>query len=73
VANITSVIPAADGFATFYTGGLPMPAASTINFRAGAVRANNAVIGLAPDGSGTIGVTASGPVNLILDVSGYFQ
>ena len=41
----------------------------------GSTRANNAVLQLATDGSGTIKVnnTAPGPVHFILDVNGYFE
>lgn len=48
---------------------------STINFAARQTRANNAVLQLATDGSGTIKVdnTAPGPVHLVLDVNGYFE
>jgi len=39
------------------------------------VRANNAVLQLAHDGSGTVKVQAdtAGPVDLLIDVTGYFQ
>ena len=48
---------------------------STINFSANQTRANNAVLPLASDRSGTISVLAGtgGTVDFILDVNGYFQ
>ncbi|MBV8200615.1 MAG: hypothetical protein JOZ15_08320, partial [Acidobacteria bacterium] len=52
------------------------PGTSTINFRPGQVRANNAVIGLASSGSGTLALsnsTATQPVHVLIDVSGYFE
>ncbi|MBI5735761.1 MAG: hypothetical protein HY997_07855, partial [Mycolicibacterium neoaurum] len=46
-----------------------------ISFRAGRVLANNAVLFLATDATGAIGVQndAAGPVHFILDVNGYFE
>jgi hypothetical protein len=55
-------------------GGDPLPLATTISFAAGRARANNALIGLAHDGSGSIAVTTSpASVHLIIDVNGYFR
>jgi len=54
----------------------PWPAdTSTINFRAGQTRANNAVVTLDPFGYMTANavIEGSGRVDLILDVSGYFE
>jgi glucose/arabinose dehydrogenase len=60
-----------------YPGGAAQPQASTINFGQSQTRANNAVTGLAADGSGNLTVAATvaggGKVHLILDVVGYFQ
>jgi hypothetical protein len=48
---------------------------SSINFSAGVTRANNAIVPLATDGAGTIGVKngSAGMVHFVLDVNGYFQ
>jgi hypothetical protein len=48
---------------------------STINFSPGQNRANNAVLRLAVDGTGTIKVknASAGTVDFVLDVNGYFQ
>jgi hypothetical protein len=48
---------------------------SSINFSPGVTRANNAVVLLATDGTGSVSVTnaSMGDVHVILDVSGYFQ
>ncbi len=77
VANVTAVVPTGNGYMTLYPGNLPAPTTSTINFRAGQVRANNAILGLATDGSGSVravpAVAGGGQVHLILDVSGYFE
>lgn len=53
----------------------PIPNTSTINFSAGNTRANNAVIHLAADGSGSFNVKllSSTTADFIIDVNGYFQ
>lgn len=73
-ANLIVVNPTAEGFLTAYPAGTTLPPASTINFRAGIVRANNAIVGLGT--SGRIWVACgmlSGSTNFVLDVSGYFE
>jgi len=52
-----------------------MPGTSNLNFTAGKVRANNAVLRLASDQSGSIAVM-NGSVSanhFVLDVNGYFK
>ncbi len=73
--NVTVVGATADGYLTIGASDRGLPATSTINYRTGVVRANNAVISLSGDGAGGITVLNSGSssVELILDVSGYFQ
>jgi hypothetical protein len=48
---------------------------SALNFSAGQTRANNAVVRLATDATGGVSATnrSSGPVHLIVDVTGYFE
>ena len=74
-ANVTVTEAAAPGEVRMFPGDLPLPQASTVSFRALSTRANNALLGLATDGSGTIAAhnAAGGSVQLILDVSGYFR
>jgi len=52
----------------------PTPLISVLNFAAGQTRTNNAILGLAW-GAGTVKVQndARGTVDLIVDVSGYYQ
>lgn len=73
--NVTVVGPTASGFVTLWPADLPEPATSTINFQAATTRANNAVATLATDGSGRLSAKAlladSGPVHLVIDVTGY--
>jgi hypothetical protein len=76
VLNVTVVAPTSSGFVTLYPGNQAVPSTSTLNFQAGQTRANSALVLLAPDDSGTIGVLpvlGSGTVHMILDVSGYFE
>jgi hypothetical protein len=69
------VSPTADGFVRF-SPSCQMPTASTINFRPGQTRANNAVLQLG-DSDGVLTanafVTGGGTVHLLVDVNGYFQ
>jgi Tol biopolymer transport system component len=72
-ANLTVVDPAADGALASYPAGFAAGGTSTINFRAGQTRANNAVLGLGAGGATAVDVGSSGPVHLVLDVNGYFK
>jgi hypothetical protein len=76
--NGTAVLPSADGYLTLYpTGSEVPPLASTINFRAGIIRANNAVIALGVSGQISVfcGLPSSpnGSTDFVLDVTGYFE
>ncbi len=77
-ANLTVVGPRAAGSLTVYAGDAVQPPTATIDFNPGQIRANNAVVQLAGDGSGTVAVyfAADGPgtaaVDLVVDVNGYF-
>lgn len=73
--NVTVTEPRAAGFLVLYPGDEPVPVASTVAFRPGQTRANNAIIKIARDGSGTVGISngAPGPVHFIVDVNGYFE
>jgi hypothetical protein len=71
--NVTVTQPTAPGHLTLFPGGTP-PDVSTINFRAGQTRANNAIAPLSA--TGTLSVLdgqSSGTTHFILDVNGYFQ
>jgi hypothetical protein len=77
--NVTAAQPTDSGDLRLYPAGSPAPLASTINFAASKVRANNALILLGTDGAGnhlTVRVDmppgSSGHVHLVLDVTGYF-
>jgi hypothetical protein len=69
--NVTVTQPAAQGHLIVYPGGSPVPGVSTLNFRAGQTRANNAIV---PLGTGvTIAAVSSTTTHFILDVNGYFK
>jgi hypothetical protein len=73
-ANLIAVGPTTEGYLTAYPAGALLPNASTLNFRAGIVRANNAILGLGTSGRVWIFCgMPSGSTNFVLDVSGYFE
>jgi serine/threonine protein kinase len=72
--NLTVTQPTALGHLVLFPGDLAQPPASTINYREGQTRANNAIELLGT--AGTISVAcgqATGTTHFILDVNGYFQ
>ncbi|HWM94310.1 MAG TPA: DUF1800 family protein [Thermoanaerobaculia bacterium] len=69
--NVTAV-PLVGGDIAFTASGSPEPPTSTISFRAGRNRANNAVLPLGAGGGLTAFSRAGGEVGLIIDVTGYF-
>ena len=75
-ANVTVTNATADGRLVVYPGDLLVPPlVETVVFRAGRTRANNTILAFAGDGSGSINAqnATPGTVDLILDVTGYFQ
>ncbi|HEV3455186.1 MAG TPA: hypothetical protein VHG32_01435 [Thermoanaerobaculia bacterium] len=70
--NVTVVGPTALGDLRLYAGATPLPGTSTINFRAGYVRANNAVVSTG-EGGLAVHLDSTGTVHFILDVNGYFE
>jgi hypothetical protein len=71
--NVSITGPSAAGFLTFYPTGVSPPLVSTINYRAGQTRANNAILSLGPAGDFDVSCAGGGTVDLILDVNGYFK
>jgi VCBS repeat protein len=72
--NVTVTQSTAIGDLRLFPGGNPPPLVSTINYKAGQTRANNAVASLGPSGDITLRCDQpGGTVDLILDVNGYFQ
>jgi Bacterial pre-peptidase C-terminal domain len=73
--NVTVTQPTAAGFVVVFPGGAAVPNSSTINFRAGQTRANNAIVPLGTNASisAVSGQPPGNTVHFILDVNGYFQ
>jgi hypothetical protein len=74
MVNVAAIGPGADGFLQIYSPDLPLPATSSLNYRAGRVRSNNVITTL--DSSGQIAVfpnQAGGAVHVVLDITGYLQ
>jgi hypothetical protein len=70
--NVTVANPAVAGDLVAYPNGLGSPpGTSTIAFRAGRTRANNALIYVAGDGSFLVTNRAAGALDLVIDVNGY--
>jgi hypothetical protein len=74
-AIVTAARNTQNGHFTLFPADGLMPNASHLNFRGGAVRANNAVLLLATSGTGRIKAFngSSAPADLILDILGYFR
>jgi hypothetical protein len=75
VVNVTVVNPTDTGFATFYPGPafIARPNVSTINFKPGKTLANNARVALGVDGSINIFNAGATPLDVLIDISGYFK
>jgi Tol biopolymer transport system component len=74
--NATIVNPTAAGRMTLHAGDLAAPAASMLSFGAGQTRAGSAIVPLAWDETGTLGVTPflpGGSADVTVDVVGYFD
>ncbi len=71
--NVTVTGSTADGYVVLYAAGAPQPPTSTINYRAGQTRANNATIPLAGGAFSVVAGQLNGTVDLIVDVNGYFD
>ena len=71
---MTVASAASPGFLTIYPAGAALPLTSTLNFRAGPARANNAVVVLGTSASVSAFCSMeSGTAEFILDVTGYFE
>jgi hypothetical protein len=72
-ANVTVVAPAARGFVRFLPGDTAPTPASTISFSPGQVRANNAILSLSEAGTLSAENVSAAPVDIVVDVNGYFR
>ncbi len=72
--NLTVTQPAGAGFVRVYPTATPLPLVSTLNYKAGQTRANNAVVRLGDGGTASIRCDQeTGSVHVILDVNGWFE
>ena len=75
--NLTITAATTGGHVLLYPGGTSRPQTSTVNFRAGETRGNNAVVGLGPAGEMLLhfhqATESGGTVHVIIDVAGYFE
>jgi uncharacterized repeat protein (TIGR01451 family) len=71
--NVAVAQPTAAGNLRIHPAGTAPPLASTVNFRAGQTRSNNAVVALNPSGQLAVFADLGGQVDMILDVNGYFE
>jgi hypothetical protein len=73
--NVTVAFPTAAGFLAFYPGNAIPMGTYSLTFSTGQTRASNTMIKLSTDGLGTFAVQngASGNVDMIVDVNGYFM
>jgi len=74
-ANITVVSPTLPGFLTLFPGGTSKPLASSINYSAGQTRANNVILPVSTDGTGTFNAFtgSTGTVHFLFDVNGFVR
>ena len=69
------VSPTDTAFATFYPGPVfvARPNVSTINFKPGRTLANNASVPLGVDGSINIFNAGATPLDVLIDISGFYK
>lgn len=71
VANVTAVTPSASGWMSLYPAATPWPGVSTLSYRKGKTRANNAIVPLQAD---KLSIYNGGPsLHFLIDVTGYFK
>ena len=73
--NLTITGPTATGELRMFPGNGTLPSTSSISFRTGQTRANNAHLLLATDGTGSFKVqnNSTGTVHFLVDVNGYYR
>jgi lysophospholipase L1-like esterase len=68
--NVTVVNPATSGFVSLFACDASPPPTSSLNFSAGEIRANNALVRV--DIHGAVCVSSTSATDVVLDVSGWF-
>lgn len=73
VINFTVVAPPGPGYITAYPFGTTLPQAATVNYAAGEVRGNNAIVALDQSASANeLNVYAASGTHVVGDITGYF-
>jgi hypothetical protein len=70
--NFGGIVPPADGFLTAWPAGSPQPQVSQLNFLAGEVVSNAAIVPAGTNGAINVLVNI-GPTNVYIDINGYFS
>ncbi len=73
VVNLTVTDVQAFGNLVAWAAGDPLPGTSNLNFRPGVTRANNAIVRVGAGGAIDVLNNSSGTVDVLLDVSGYYE
>ncbi len=73
VANLTVTNVGAVGSLQAYAAGDPPPDTNSLSFRAGVTRANNGIIRIGTGGAVAVRNQSTASVDVILDVTGYFE
>lgn len=73
--NVAETGPQGGGHLRIHPAGTPLPDVASINFAAGQTRSNNAILPLGVSGGVSVyaGIGSGLRVDLVLDVTGYFQ
>lgn len=70
--NFTVVTPATGGYITAYPSDVAKPIAATVNFEAGSVRGNSAIVKVAQDSSVALSIYTTSQTHVVADVVGYY-
>jgi Domain of unknown function (DUF5060)/Putative collagen-binding domain of a collagenase len=71
--NLAAISPGSVGYITLWPGNTDKPVTTSLSFDAGDSQSNNAIVALGSDGAVLAEpLLASGTVDLVLDVTGYF-
>jgi hypothetical protein len=71
--NFTVVTPASAGYITVYPYAGTQPTASTLNFTAGAILANSAIVKVSQNGLTAMSIFSTATTDVIADVVGYYS
>ena len=72
ILNVTSVLPAAAGYLSAYPANASRPSSSTVNFVAGQTISASTAVAIDTEGRVTIANGSSSPVDVVVDLSGYY-